>query len=124
MGGGLRFFLKPRVASGTHLVRILAKLQGGAIGSFIVRVRVVACTATRRGFLETLRALESLDDKCGLAEAAVLVEPFARKFAEGNHRVAQEECAGGGIVQFAVRPGCANRRLHVALSADGHEIAT
>ena|ERR1700745_986279 len=95
MRSGLRFFLKLRVTSNAHLVRIIAKLKGCSIRSFIVRVRVVACAATHRRFLKAFRALESFDDECGLAEAAVFVEAFARKFTEGHHWIAQEECAGG-----------------------------
>src|ERR1700740_2121642 len=93
MRGGLRLVLELRMASRAHLVRIIAKLQGGAIGGFIGRVRVVARTATYRGFLKTFRALERLNYKRGLAEAAILVEALARKFAEGNHHIAQKERA-------------------------------
>src|SRR5579862_2029689 len=102
MRGGLRLVLELRVASCAHLVWIVAKLQGGAIGSFIVRMRIVARTTTHRGLLKTFRAFECLDDESGLAEAAVLVEAFARKFAEGNHRITQKKGAGGGVVQLAV----------------------
>ena len=123
MGRGLRSFLELRVTFRAHLVRFITKLQGCAIGGFIVRVRVVACAATDSRFLKTLRALEGFDDECGLAEAAVLVKPFARKLAEGNHQIADKKRVGDGIIQLAMRTGRANGGLHVTLRADRHEIA-
>ena len=123
MRGRLRLILKLGMASGAHLVRILTKLQGSSIRGFVVRVRIVASAATHRSLLEAFRTLEGLDDECGLAEAAVLIKAFARKFSEGNHRIADKKRAAGGIIQLAVRTGGANRGLHMTLRADCHKIA-
>src|SRR5271170_3268160 len=86
-------------------------------------VRIVAGAAGRLSFQEALRSLQRFDDERGLTKPAVPVESFSRKLAEGNALIAHEEITSAGIVDFAVRSGNAKRRLHVALRADGNEIA-
>ena len=77
MCSALRLILELRMASGAHLVWIVAKLQGSSIGGFVVRVRIVARAATHRRLLKTLRTLEGLDDECGLAKPSVFVKTLA-----------------------------------------------
>ena len=82
MRGELRLILELRMAAGAHLVGIVAKLQSGGVRRFIVNMWIVAGPATRLPFLEAFRALQRFHDESGLAETAVFVEAFPRKFAE------------------------------------------
>ena len=86
-------------------------------------VRIVAIRASHFALHEALRALQGFDYEGRLTESPVLVEAFSRKFGKGNALGAHKEFAGSRIIDFAVRPGGTQSGLHMALRANGDEIA-
>src|SRR4029077_20184965 len=119
--------LKVGVASYTHQVRLVReahvrRIRGRLFVSSIVAVRIVTDNAAHLSFSETLRTLERFYDESRLAKSAVLIKTLAREISKRNPGTFGEEVVSGQIVQFTGRARRTNRRLHVALRTDTHEI--
>ena len=114
--------LKLRVASHAHSVRLVREFHGGCIRGGIVAVGIMAGTAAYLALPEALRTLECLDNERRLTKSAVFIETLAREISKRNPKIVAEEGTGGHVVQFARWTGSTNRRLHMALRANTHEI--
>ncbi len=122
MRRGRGFVRQLRMAIDAHAIRLILELQRGVVGRPVVAVGIVAASATGVALAEALGALECLDHKGGLAEAAVFVEALAGELAEGHGSVAQEESPRARIVQFAGGTCRMHVRLQVTLRADADEV--
>src|ERR1041384_8032377 len=123
MLGGTCAVLKLRMTSGTHQIWLIAKLERGWIAGDVVTVRIMASPAGYRRFLKALRPLQRFHHECCLAEAAVFVETFAGEFSKGLAQHVAKKRFVSHIVQLAGCSRLANRRLHMALCADGHKFS-
>ena len=114
--------LKLRVASHAHSVRLVGEFHGGWIRGGIVAVGIMAGTAAYLALPEALRTLECLDNERRLTKSAVFIETLAREISKRNPKIVAEEAPGRHVVQFACWAGRTNRRLHMALGANTHEV--
>ncbi len=85
-------------------------------------MRIVAGPAVYSAFPEALRTFQCFNHERGLPEAAVFVETFSRELGERLPHAATEELPCGNVVQFTFTARIANRRLHMALSANGNKL--
>jgi len=99
---GASFVGELRMAIQAQAVRIILELERSVIRRPAMVVGVVTASATGIAFAKALRALERLYDECGLAEATIFEEAFARKLGKGHGGITQEESATARIVQFTV----------------------
>src|SRR5438309_1740306 len=83
----------------------------------------MASPAAYFGFLETLRAFQRLNDERCLPKPPVFVEALSGELAERLPQAVSEELSRRNIIQFTVGPRLANRRLHMALRANGDRLS-
>ena len=109
------------VATSAHQIRLIAKFQGCWIRSGIVAVRIMAGSAADFGFLETSRAFQRFNYERCLAKPSVFVKTLTRELAEWLPQAVPKKLSRRKVVQFAIGPRIADRRLHVALRANRHK---
>ena len=85
-------------------------------------MRIVAGPAVYSAFPEALRTFQCFNHERGLPEAAVFVETFSRELGERLPHAVTEKLSRGNIVQFTFIARIADRRLHMALSANGNKL--
>ena len=85
-------------------------------------MRIVAGPAVYSAFPEALRTFQCFNHERGLPKAAIFVETLSRELGERLPHAATEELPCGNVVQFTFTARIANRRLHMALSANGNKL--
>src|SRR6266567_631693 len=111
------------VTTGAHQVRFVAKFLRRWIRSRIAAVRIMASPAAYFGFLETLRAFQRFNDERCLPKPPVFVKALSGELAEWLPQAVSEELSRRNIIQFTVGPRVADRRLQMALRANGDRLS-
>src|SRR6266849_5889316 len=86
-------------------------------------MRIMASPAAYFGFLETLRAFQRFNHERCLSKPPVFVKALSGELAERLQQAVSEELPRRNIIQFTVGPRVADRRLQMALRANGDKLS-